>query len=118
MVVTPSSLVKVDRDLPFGPVAIVSCGVATGWGSAVVRADVRPADVVVVVGAGAVGINAVQGARMAGAKHVVAVDPVESKRETAQWQRPTRTRRRWPGSRGRPRTSGSAAGGARAWQDC
>jgi NDMA-dependent alcohol dehydrogenase len=83
MVVTPSSLVKVDPDLPFGPVAIVSCGVATGWGSAVKRADVRPGDVVVVVGVGGVGMNAVQGAQMAGAKHVVAVDPVEFKRESA-----------------------------------
>ena len=83
MVVTPSSLIKVDRDLPFGPVAIVSCGVATGWGSAVKRADVRPGDTAVVVGVGGVGINAVQGARMAGAKHVVAIDPVEFKREMA-----------------------------------
>jgi NDMA-dependent alcohol dehydrogenase len=84
MVVTPSSLVKVERHLPFGPVAIVSCAVATGWGSAVKRADVRPGDVVVVVGIGGIGINAVQGARMAGARHVVAVDPVQFKRDTAK----------------------------------
>jgi NDMA-dependent alcohol dehydrogenase len=83
MVVVPASLIKVDPDLPFAQVAIVSCGVATGWGSAVKRADVRPGDSVVVVGAGGVGMNAVQGARMAGAKHVIAVDPVEFKRETA-----------------------------------
>ncbi len=52
-------------------------------GSAVVRADVSPGDTVVVVGIGGIGINAVQGARMAGARHVIAVDPVEFKREKA-----------------------------------
>ena len=61
----------------------VSCGVATGWGSAVNRADVQPGDTVVVVGIGGIGINAVQGAAMAGAKRVIAVDPVEFKREKA-----------------------------------
>ena len=63
--------------------ALVSCGVATGWGSATNRADVRPGDTVVVVGIGGIGINAVQGAAMAGAKRVIAVDPVEFKREKA-----------------------------------
>jgi S-(hydroxymethyl)glutathione dehydrogenase/alcohol dehydrogenase len=81
--VAEASVVKVDDDLPLEAVALVSCGVATGWGSACVRGDVRPGDTVVVVGIGGIGINAVQGARMAGAKHVVAVDPVELKREKA-----------------------------------
>ncbi len=61
----------------------MSCGVATGWGSATSRAEVRPGDTVVVVGIGGIGINAVQGAAMAGAKRVIAVDPVEFKREKA-----------------------------------
>ena len=61
----------------------MSCGVATGWGSATRRADVRPGDTVVVVGTGGIGMNAVQGAAMAGAKHVIAVDPIEFKREKA-----------------------------------
>ncbi len=61
----------------------MSCGVATGWGSATKRADVAPGDTVVVVGIGGIGINAVQGAAMAGARHVIAVDPVEFKREKA-----------------------------------
>jgi Zn-dependent alcohol dehydrogenase len=61
----------------------VSCGVATGWGSATNRAAVQAGDVVVVVGIGGIGINAVQGAKMAGAKQVIAVDPVEFKREKA-----------------------------------
>ena len=81
--VSENSLIKVDNDLPLECVALVSCGVATGWGSATNRAAVTPGDTVVVVGIGGIGINAVQGAKMAGAKHVVAVDPVEFKREKA-----------------------------------
>jgi len=81
--VAEQSIVKVDSDLPPAAVALVSCGVATGWGSAVRRAGTVAGDVVVVVGVGGVGINAVQGAAMAGARVVVAVDPVDFKRETA-----------------------------------
>ena len=78
--VAEASVIKVDPDLPLESVALVSCGVATGWGSATNRADVQPGDTVVVVGIGGIGINAVQGAKMAGAKRVIAVDPVEFKR--------------------------------------
>jgi NDMA-dependent alcohol dehydrogenase len=81
--VAEASVIKVDSDLPLPAVALVSCGVATGWGSACQRGDVQPGDTVVVVGIGGIGINAVQGARMAGAKHVIAVDPIEFKREKA-----------------------------------
>ncbi len=81
--VAQDSLIKVDDDLPLECVALVSCGVATGWGSATNRAAVTPGDTVVVVGIGGIGINAVQGAKMAGAKHVIAIDPVEFKREKA-----------------------------------
>ena len=82
-VVHEASLVKVDPQVPHSVVALVSCGVTTGWGSAVYRAEVQPGDTVVVVGVGGVGINAVQGARMVGARHVVAVDPVELKQKSA-----------------------------------
>ena len=81
--VAEASVIRVDTDLPLDAVALVSCGVATGWGSATKRAEVRPGDTVVVVGIGGIGINAVQGAAMAGAKRVIAVDPVEFKREKA-----------------------------------
>jgi S-(hydroxymethyl)glutathione dehydrogenase/alcohol dehydrogenase len=77
------SLIKVDDDLPLECVALVSCGVATGWGSAAHRAGVVAGDNVVVVGIGGIGINAVQGARMAGATRIFAIDPVEFKREKA-----------------------------------
>ncbi|MFI5044241.1 MAG: NDMA-dependent alcohol dehydrogenase [Acidimicrobiales bacterium] len=83
MLVNENSLVKVDDDLPFDAVALVSCGVATGFGSATERAGTKPGDNVAVVGVGGIGINAVQGAHIAGAKRVIAIDPVESKRERA-----------------------------------
>jgi len=63
--------------------ALISCGVITGWGSAVKAAEVRPGDVVALVGVGGVGHSAVQGARNAGARAIVAVDPVQLKRESA-----------------------------------
>jgi S-(hydroxymethyl)glutathione dehydrogenase/alcohol dehydrogenase len=65
--------------------------VPTGFGSATEVADTRPGDVVVVIGVGGVGINAVQGARIAGAREIVAVDPVEFKREAALRFGATRT---------------------------
>jgi NDMA-dependent alcohol dehydrogenase len=81
--VSETSVIKVAEDLPFECVALVSCGVSTGFGSATRRADVQVGDTVVVVGIGGIGINAVQGAKLAGAKNLIAVDPVEFKRETA-----------------------------------
>ncbi|MDA8039281.1 MAG: NDMA-dependent alcohol dehydrogenase [Actinomycetota bacterium] len=83
-VMNEASLVKIEPDLPLDKAALVSCGVTTGWGSAVHSANVRPGDVVVVVGIGGIGSNAVQGARMAGARWIVAVDPLESKREAGK----------------------------------
>ena len=68
--VSEMSVIKVDDDLPLDCVSLVSCGVATGWGSATRRADVQVGDTVVVVGIGGIGINAVQGAKMAGAGRV------------------------------------------------
>jgi S-(hydroxymethyl)glutathione dehydrogenase / alcohol dehydrogenase len=78
-----SSVVKVDADIPWPAVALVSCGVATGFGSAVSRAEIRPGDTVAVLGVGGVGMSAVQGARVAGARRIIAVDPAEFKREQA-----------------------------------
>lgn len=81
--VAEEQVIKVDDDLPMEAVALVSCGVATGFGSATERGNVQPGDTVVVVGIGGIGMNAVQGAKIAGARHVIAVDPVEFKREKA-----------------------------------
>ena len=82
-VMSENSVVKVPKDLPLDVVSLLACGVPTGWGSAVHAAQVAPGDVVVVMGCGGIGINAVQGASHAGASHVVAVDPVDLKREVA-----------------------------------
>ena len=78
------SCIKLPKDIPFAVASLVGCGVPTGWGSAVYAAGVRAGETVVVYGAGGVGSNAVQGARYAGAKNVVVVDPVEFKRDMAK----------------------------------
>ena len=83
MLVAESGVVKVEPDLPWHAVALVSCGVATGYGSSVHRAEVKPGDNVAVIGVGGIGINAVQGAKLAGATRIFAIDPVEFKREQA-----------------------------------
>ena len=79
-----SSCVKIEKDIPLDKAALVGCGVTTGWGSSTKVADVRPGETVVIVGIGGVGINAVQGAAAAGAKYVIAIDPVPWKREQAK----------------------------------
>jgi S-(hydroxymethyl)glutathione dehydrogenase/alcohol dehydrogenase len=83
-VVPEQSLVKVPKDVPLETVCLLGCGVGTGLGSALNAAGVRAGHNVIVMGVGGVGINAVQGAAIAGAATVVAVDPVPFKREMAQ----------------------------------
>jgi len=82
-VINEASCIKLDDDIPLDRAALVGCGVTTGWGAATNAADVQPGETVVVIGLGGVGMNALQGASMAGARHVVGVDPVEWKREQA-----------------------------------
>ena len=82
-VIHQNSAVKVDDDLPLDKAVLVGCGVPTGWGAAVNTANVSPGDTVAIYGIGGIGINAVQGARYAGAKNVVVIDPLENKREKA-----------------------------------
>lgn len=82
-VVSVLSAVHCPSDVPLEIACLTGCGVGTGWGSAVNSAQVRPGDVVIVMGLGGIGVNAVQGASHAGASVIVAVDPVEFKRTTA-----------------------------------
>jgi NDMA-dependent alcohol dehydrogenase len=82
-IVSVMSAIPCPDDVPLEVACLTGCGVGTGWGSAVNSAEVRPGDVVIVMGVGGIGINAVQGAAHAGASVVVAVDPVELKRATA-----------------------------------
>jgi alcohol dehydrogenase (nicotinoprotein) len=83
-VVSEFSCIGIPADIPFDIAALVGCGVPTGWGSAVHVTGVRAGEIVVIYGAGGVGSNAVQGARFAGARDVIVVDPVEFKRDMAK----------------------------------
>ncbi|HEY2645159.1 MAG TPA: NDMA-dependent alcohol dehydrogenase [Galbitalea sp.] len=78
-----ASCVRIDTDVPASSACLLGCGVPTGWSSATLAAEVTGGDVVLVIGAGGVGMNAVQGARHVGAAHVLAVDPIAFKRDTA-----------------------------------
>ena len=80
-VVSEASCVTIENHIPLDKAALVGCGVTTGWGSAVNAADVRAGETVVVIGLGGIGMNAVQGARMAGAEKIIGIDPIENKRE-------------------------------------
>jgi NDMA-dependent alcohol dehydrogenase len=82
-VASEASCIKIEPHIPLDKAALVGCGVTTGIGSAVNAADVGPGETVVVVGLGGIGMNALQGARLAGADKIVAIDPLESKRELA-----------------------------------
>jgi NDMA-dependent alcohol dehydrogenase len=82
-VVSADSLVKINPGFPLVPAALLACAVPTGYGSAAHRAKVRGGDTAVVIGAGGIGSAAIQGARINGAARIVAVDPVEFKRESA-----------------------------------
>ena len=82
-VVSEYSCVKIDEDIPFEVACLVGCGVTTGWCSAVRAGEARAGETVVVMGVGGVGINAVQGARYAGAARVIAIDSNPFKLEMA-----------------------------------
>jgi NDMA-dependent alcohol dehydrogenase len=82
-VVSQDSCIKIEKHIPLDKAALVGCGVTTGWGSATYAADVQSGETVAVIGLGGIGMSAVQGAAMAGARQVVAIDPVAWKREKA-----------------------------------
>jgi len=79
-----ASLVKIDPGASMKAAALISCGISTGFGSAVDRAKVKPGETVVVVGCGGVGAGAVQGAKLAGARTIIAVDPLPFKVDKAK----------------------------------
>ncbi|SNT12890.1 S-(hydroxymethyl)glutathione dehydrogenase / alcohol dehydrogenase [Rhodococcoides kyotonense] len=82
-VVPANAVVRIDDDVPFPVAAMMGCAVPTGVGSALRSARVQPGDNVAVIGCGAVGLNAIMGAVVAGAARVIAVDPMESRRARA-----------------------------------
>lgn len=83
VVVPASGAVKVRDDAPLDVVAVVGCAVATGVGAVLNTAAVDPGSTVVVIGCGGVGLNVVQGARLAGAERIVAIDVRPEKTQMA-----------------------------------
>jgi S-(hydroxymethyl)glutathione dehydrogenase/alcohol dehydrogenase len=84
IVVPRPGAVKIDADVPFDLAALIGCGVMTGAGSAINTAGVRPGDSVLVIGCGGVGIAGIQGARIAGAAVIAALDTAPAKLEVAR----------------------------------
>tara|TARA_R100000322_G_scaffold9788_3_gene6136 strand:+ start:6085 stop:7230 length:1146 start_codon:yes stop_codon:yes gene_type:complete len=84
VVVLASQAAKIPDTVPMESAALLACGVITGLGSVVNVAHVRPGQTVVVIGAGGVGLNAIQGARIAGAAKIIAVDMSEDKLDMAR----------------------------------
>jgi S-(hydroxymethyl)glutathione dehydrogenase / alcohol dehydrogenase len=84
VLVHENTVVGVPKDLPFDRAALLGCGVVTGAGAALNTARVRPGDTVAVIGCGGVGLNVIQGAALAGAQRIIAIDLHTSKLELAR----------------------------------
>ena len=83
-IVDKSQVVKIPASMPMDRACLLACGVITGFGAVVNRAKVRPMQSVVVIGIGGVGLNSIQGARIAGAYPIIAVDTLDNKLEAAK----------------------------------
>ncbi|MCO4847751.1 MAG: Zn-dependent alcohol dehydrogenase [Yoonia sp.] len=84
VVVDQSQIVRIPADMDMNAASLLACGVITGIGAVVNAAQLRAGQDVVVIGAGGVGLNAIQGARIAGARRIVAVDMSEEKLQIAR----------------------------------
>ena len=84
LLVHENGAVAIDRDMPFDRAALMGCAVVTGAGSVFNTAGVRPGEDVAVIGCGGIGLAAVNAARIAGARRIVAIDPVPAKRALAE----------------------------------
>jgi S-(hydroxymethyl)glutathione dehydrogenase/alcohol dehydrogenase len=84
VVLPRAGVVRIDADVPYDVASLIGCGVMTGVGAAINTAKVEPGSSVLVIGCGGVGISVIQGARIAGASTIVAVDPMESKHQWAK----------------------------------
>ncbi len=83
LLVHENMLVKIRPDMPLDKAALIGCGVTTGVGAVLNTAKVRPGEVVAVIGCGGIGLNAIQGAAIAGAGRIIAIDRIASKRDLA-----------------------------------
>jgi S-(hydroxymethyl)glutathione dehydrogenase/alcohol dehydrogenase len=84
MLVHEHALVKVREDMPMDRAALIGCGVTTGIGAVIHTASVQPGSTVAVIGCGGIGLSAINGAALAGASRIIAVDMVASKLELAR----------------------------------
>jgi S-(hydroxymethyl)glutathione dehydrogenase / alcohol dehydrogenase len=75
---------KIPKEMPLDKAALLACGVTSGFGAVVNRAQVKPFNSVVVIGTGGVGLNSIQGAKFSGAYPIIAVDILDSKLEFAK----------------------------------
>jgi S-(hydroxymethyl)glutathione dehydrogenase / alcohol dehydrogenase len=99
-IVRREALVPLPESIPFDEAAILGCGVMTGYGSVVNAARVLPGSTVTVIGCGGVGLNVIQGARIAGAAEIMAVDVRQEKLSLARRMGATRTLVADPADRG------------------
>ncbi len=83
MLTTESGVLKIPEDFPMAEAALIGCGVMTGVGAALYTARVPGGAVTVVIGCGGVGLNVIQGLRVAGASRIIAVDVLDNKLEMA-----------------------------------
>ncbi|WP_243405960.1 Zn-dependent alcohol dehydrogenase [Priestia megaterium] len=83
-VVPEMSCIKLPDEMPMAQASLIGCGVATGYGAAVNAAKVTPGSTVAVFGIGGVGVNAIQGARIAGASKIIACDVKPANLELAK----------------------------------
>ncbi|HEX7168949.1 MAG TPA: Zn-dependent alcohol dehydrogenase [Acidimicrobiales bacterium] len=83
-VVPAISAVKIDKDVPLKSAALIGCGVQTGVGAALNTTKIRKGDTVAVIGCGGVGLNVIQGARIAGAERIIAIDMIDTKLQMAK----------------------------------
>jgi S-(hydroxymethyl)glutathione dehydrogenase / alcohol dehydrogenase len=79
MLVHENAVVKIGNEIPLDRAALIGCGVTTGLGAVLNTARIEPGSTVAVFGCGGVGLAAIQGARIAGARMIIAVDQFESK---------------------------------------
>ena len=84
MLLHENGIVKIEQDIELDRAALIGCGVTTGVGAVLNTAKIEAGSTVAVFGAGGIGLSAIQGARIAGARQIIAVDVVESKLATAR----------------------------------
>ena len=84
MLLHEHGLVKIEKDIPLDSASLIGCGVITGVGAVINAAKVKPGSTVAVFGAGGIGLSAIQGAYISGARQIIAVDLVDAKLETAR----------------------------------